>query len=74
MINKKLILLGNQALSEIQARDYIKNQLLKIFEQLEEAIITTTVEQPSGKTHLSFQNRKFKDIIKKMRGISMREL
>lgn len=74
MIKKKLILLGNQALTEMKTRDYVKGQLLKIFDQLEEAIITTTTEMGGGNSMLSFQNGKFKDIASKMRGVNLQEL
>ena len=72
LINKKLILCGNSTLTELKARDYVQKELLNIFEHIEEAIVTTSCpdENNSSEIQVSYKNKKFKDIIKKMKGIN----
>ena len=74
VINKKLILTGQQTMSSLKARNYVQQELLSIFEKLEEAIITIGNKSIPGTESItqtiSYTNNKFHQIIKKMKGIN----
>lgn len=69
MIDKRIILNANKSISNINAQGMLEKQMLKIFEALEEAIITTKTQLPDLVTSIQFQNCKFKQILSKMRGV-----
>lgn len=72
VINKKLILCGNSTLTELKASDYVQKELLNIFENIEEAIVTIFEpdDDPLNDLKISYQNFKFKNIIQNMKGIN----
>lgn len=72
MIDQKVILSGNQAMVKMKAQNYYQKELLNIFENIEEAIFTTTSE--SDTIEISYQNFKFRNIIKKMKGVQSDKL
>lgn len=62
-------------MAQMKANDEMQKQLLSIFEQLEEAIITKEESTDSQATNqISYQNKKFKDIIRKMKGIDTEQM
>lgn len=75
VMDKKLIVHASKSLIKAKAQSFLQKQLLKIFEALEEAIITTTTSVPENSTteeatsKLHFRNSKFDKILEKMRGI-----